>query len=303
MLARPAQPQDLTAITALQRRWDTHWFGAPEHAEAEMRISFDRVDPLAERSRLLLADDGRLLAAAWWWNPFETSLLVDPDVDPEPLYADLLPWFVASGAQAVEPLDRDTALRAVLERHQWPYERSSYELLRDVGNGWSPEPPEWPAGVTAASLDVADTEDVHDLVYERAGWAQVPGHAYRDLEQWRSLFLADDVPRELLVLAREGGRIVGAAMGRVWSDGTGWVSQLAVAADQRGRGLGRALLLEAMRRQVDAGATQLGLSVSADNAGALSLYLGVGLKIDREWLKHRAPTTGRSADAAGSSGS
>ena len=35
-----------------------------------------------------------------------------------------------------------------------------------------------------------------------------------------------------------------------------------------------------------AGATSLGLSVQAENRGALKLYLGVGLRIDREWMEY-----------------
>jgi hypothetical protein len=38
---------------------------------------------------------------------------------------------------------------------------------------------------------------------------------------------------------------------------------------------------------VRAGATKLGLSVQAGNRGALDLYLGAGLTIDREWLIYR----------------
>jgi ribosomal protein S18 acetylase RimI-like enzyme len=80
-------------------------------------------------------------------------------------------------------------------------------------------------------------------------------------------------------------------MGRIWDDGTGWISQIATAKDERGRGLGRAMLLEALRRRVAAGAKSLGLSVQADNRGALRLYLDAGLQIDREFRTYHAPTT------------
>ena len=80
---------------------------------------------------------------------------------------------------------------------------------------------------------------------------------------------------------------VGAAIGRTWSDGTGWVSQLAVAKGERGHGLGRALLLESLRRRVAGGAHSLGLSVEVVNRTALALYESVGLRIDREWMSYR----------------
>jgi ribosomal protein S18 acetylase RimI-like enzyme len=53
--------------------------------------------------------------------------------------------------------------------------------------------------------------------------------------------------------------------------------------DVRGRGLGRALLLELLRRHVAAGATSLGLEVQAANERALRMYVDVGLRIGREW--------------------
>jgi GNAT superfamily N-acetyltransferase len=86
------------------------------------------------------------------------------------------------------------------------------------------------------------------------------------------------------VLVWRGDRLAAIALGRIFSDGTGWVGQLAVARDERRRGLGRAVLLEALRRRADEGASQLGLGVVAANRGALKLYLDVGLEVEREWM-------------------
>jgi len=88
------------------------------------------------------------------------------------------------------------------------------------------------------------------------------------------------------VLAWRGNRLVGVALGRTFSDGTGWVSQVAVSRDQQGQGVGRALIIEAFRRRLAGGATRLGLGVSAANQDALRLYLRLGLAIDREWMLH-----------------
>ena len=95
------------------------------------------------------------------------------------------------------------------------------------------------------------------------------------------------------MLAWRGDRLVGASLGRIFSDGAGWVSQLAVAQDERGRGIGKALLLETLRqRRGRAAPPSLGLGVMAHNRGALGLYLGVGLRIDREWLAFEPPPGG-----------
>jgi ribosomal protein S18 acetylase RimI-like enzyme len=130
--------------------------------------------------------------------------------------------------------------------------------------------------------------EVYRVIYQEAGWADVPGHGSRGLDEWRRLFVAGVDP-EQQVLAWQDGRLVGVALGKTFSDGTGWVAQVAVPRDQQGRGLGTALLGEAFGRRVSAGATRLGLGVSAANADALRLYESVGLQIDREWLLYRLP--------------
>jgi ribosomal protein S18 acetylase RimI-like enzyme len=119
--------------------------------------------------------------------------------------------------------------------------------------------------------------------YLDASWAALPGHHLREFDEWQRIFLAGRADHEAPVLAWRGERLVGAAIGRIFSEGTGWVGQLAVAQDERGRGLGRALLLEAMRRYIAAGASSLGLGVMAENRKALRLYQDVGLEIEREW--------------------
>jgi ribosomal protein S18 acetylase RimI-like enzyme len=285
MRTRPAERADLPSLTQLYRRWDTDRFGAPEHDEDEVRETFGDAE-LGDRSRLVF-EDGRLVAALWYWSG-ETTLLVDPALDPGPYYADLIPWL----AQRQVPLDAlatDAALRAALEEYGWRHERSSFELIRPVSADWTPAEPIWPPGVTVNDLHGADVAEVHRLIYVDAGWADVPGHPDRPFEQWREIFVTDKEDPAQQVLVRRDGRLVGVAMGRIFSDGAGWVSQLAVAKAERGRGLGRALLLESFRHRLAAGATLLGLSVQAPNIAAIGLYLDVGLTIDREWQRFLPP--------------
>ena len=272
---------------ALQQRWETHWFGAPEHDEDDVRADLGRVDPPTERSRLLL-DGDRLVAAAWWWRPDDPTVLVDPDpaVDAEEACRDLVGWLGRSGAVQVEALWRDVALLRALADQGWVHVRSQFELVRPAHDLPAPT---WPDGVTVSSLG-ADATEVHRLVYEQAGWGDVPGHTMRGLDEWLDLFVTGEDPAQQVV-ARADGRVVGAALGKVFPDGTGWVAQVAVRRDQQGRGLGTALLAEAFARRAAAGATQVGLGVSATNPDALRLYRRLGLDIDREWTVHRVPAT------------
>jgi ribosomal protein S18 acetylase RimI-like enzyme len=286
MTARSAELADLALLTELYRRWDTAAFGAPEHDADEVRETFGDPDDFAERSRLLFADD-RLVAAAWYWSG-ETTVLVDPDADPAPLHADLVGWLAERGA-AVDALATDTSLRAALATRGYRHEGSSFELLRTVTPDWAPAEPRWPDGIAVSDLTGADLVEIHRLIYVDAGWTEIPGHPDRPFAQWREIFVTDKEDPAQQVLARRDGRLVGVSMGRIFSDGAGWVAQLAVAKSERGRGLGRALLLESLRRRIAAGATMVGLSVQAPNTAAIGLYLDVGLTIDREWQHYLPP--------------
>lgn len=287
MLARPAHLDDLPALLALQTAWEQDWFGVVESDASEVRESLDLAQPLADRSRLLHDENGRLLAAGLWFSATDSTLLVDPAIDPSAVYDDLLGWFGAARVP-VDALGTDQRLSAHLERLGWSPHGSSFELLRAVSTDWVLAVPAWPTGVTLTRMGI-DTALLHDLIYRQADWAGVTGHPDRSHEEWTRVLMHDLVP-EQQVLAWQDGALVGVALGKVFSDGTGWVSQLAVATPARGQGLGRALLLEALRRRVQAGATQLGLSVSAANANALRLYLDVGLEVQREWRQHLPPT-------------
>ena len=173
----------------LQQRWDTHWFGASEHDEDGVRAELRRAVPPTGRTRLLV-DGDRLVAAGWWWRPDDPTVLVDPDPGVDALAAtrDLVSWLGRSGAVQVEVLWRDATLLAALEEQGWLHVRSQFELVRPAEDLPAPT---WPDGVTISSLG-DDPAEVHRLVYEGAGWGDVPGHTERDLEEWVDLFVTGE---------------------------------------------------------------------------------------------------------------
>ena len=284
---RAATRADIPAVAQLHRRSDTAWFGAPETDENETAEEFDLAGDLAANSRLLF-DGDRLVGAALRFVT-EAGLTVDPEADAAALYAQLLPWLAQSPVQ-LEVLDRDAARRAELEARNWTYRYSAFDLRRGYA-GWTPPEPAWAEGVSARDYRPQDAAGVHHLVYVDAHWTDEPGHFPRPLDEWHRLFVAGRAHDELPILACRGDRIVGVAIGRTFSDGTGWINQLAVAEDERGHGIGTALMAAYFARRRAAGATSAGLGVMAANRGALRLYLGVGLEISREYLAYAPPTT------------
>ncbi len=131
----------------------------------------------------------------------------------------------------------------------------------------------------------ADDLAVHALIYVDAAWAEVPGHTALAPAAWRSLL----TPEYRGWVARRDERPVGWVAGRVFPDGRGWVEQLAVARAERGRGLGRALLLHALADLRSRGATSYALGVQAENEHAIGLYRDVGFEPEREWRVYARP--------------
>ncbi|MGF1647217.1 MAG: GNAT family N-acetyltransferase [Kineosporiaceae bacterium] len=251
------------------------------------------------RDTLALADGGVLVGAAFVGDHDEGDVVVDPG---HPAAAEhwavLLEWLERRPPRVVQVLDRDDAGRTAAAGRGWRHAYTAYDLERDTAGL---DAPAWPAGVAATTLDPdRDGPEIHELVYRRSEWAAVPGHHDRPYPEWRRYLDLPTARPGLSVVARADARAVGIATVSVFSDGTGYVAQLAVDRDHRRRGLGRALLLAALGRLTAAGASRLELSVMADNDGALSLYEGVGLAVTRRWLRLSAPG-GRPAPAEGRS--
>lgn len=117
---------------------------------------------------------------------------------------------------------------------------------------------------------MADREPVVAM-WEAAGLTRPWNDPLADFAQ------ALEAPGSTILIARRDHGIVGSVM--VGFDGhRGWVYYLAVAAEARRAGLGRALMAAAedwLRMQ---GAPKIQLMVRADNAAALGFYESLGLE-------------------------
>jgi ribosomal protein S18 acetylase RimI-like enzyme len=80
-----------------------------------------------------------------------------------------------------------------------------------------------------------------------------------------------------LLMARDGDRVVGYALaGLTGRDGR--LGRIAVTPEARGRGIGRALLMDALAELVRQGAQRVVLVAEPDNGPALRLYRSVGFR-------------------------
>jgi ribosomal protein S18 acetylase RimI-like enzyme len=276
-MLRPATEGDRDAVLALGVAEEAAWFGVAELSAEEVGEWIDDEGGVAP-GVVAVDGDGRIRGFASAGRR-EPMLLADPALT-EPLADALLPWLRAQ-REVVELMTfaGDGARVAAFERHGLRHRRSSFTLARPDSAGPLPAA-EFPAGIRVAPYRLGDDDEaVHRLVNVDAAWASVAGHSERDLDGWRTAMR----PCRSLFLARRDSRPVGWVAGRLLDSGRGYVSMLAVATPERGRGLGRALLLHAFRDLELTGARGLGLGVEAHNEAALGLYRSVGLDVEREW--------------------
>lgn len=275
-MLRPATPTDRPDVIALALAEDAAWSDAPA-------VSADEVGEFVDSraSGAIFERDGRAAGYAAGGEGGETILLVDPADDPAPALEALIGWLGERGYDRVDGYARDTRRIAWLEANGFTHRGSFFDLHR----GTDPPPPAavWPDGVAVVRHRPGDDDvAVHALIYVDAAWDEVPGHAPRSLDLWRSTI----TPEYRCWVARHDERPVGWVAGRVFDDGRGWVDQLAVARSARGIGLGRALLLHSLADLCSLGATTLATGVQGANETAIRLYRDVGFEVDREWRSY-----------------
>ena len=279
-MLRPATPADRPDLIALALAEDAAWSGAPEVSAEEAGEFVDQHGP-----GVVFARDGRVAGYAAVGEGGTTILLVDPADDPGPALDALVAWLGERGHHELDAYASDARRIAWLEAHGFTHRRSSFDLHRGIDPPLAPAI--WPSAVAVARYQPGEDDDaVHALIYVDAAWGEVPGHTQLSLEAWRSML----TPDYRGWVARRDGRPVGWVVGRVFSDGRGWIQQLAVARRARGLGLGRALLLHALAELRSRGATSLALGVQAENERAIGLYRDIGFEVQREWRVCARPT-------------
>jgi len=211
-MLRAATPADRPDLIALALAEDAAWSGGPAVSAEETGEFID-----SYRAGVIFERDGRAAGYAAVGEGGGTILLADPG-DPVPALEALVAWLGERGHHEVDTYAGDARRIAWLEAHGFTHRRSSFDLQRGID---PPLPPAvWPSAVAIARYRPGeDDEAVHALVYVDAAWGEVPGHTQRSLEAWRAML----TPDYRGWVARRDGRPVGWVVGRVFSDGRGWI--------------------------------------------------------------------------------
>ncbi|MEU6062232.1 GNAT family N-acetyltransferase [Streptomyces sp. NPDC047097] len=291
---RPATLADASLVCDLLNAVDTIEIGRPDtdlHA-VETDLGHPEVD--LARDSWLAFQGGRLVAYAIVWDDsgaeridLDHYVLPDHQEAGERLLALAEDRAVqrAGGngvARAVLHLQlnsRPTTDLAVLKRRGWSPVRR-YQVLTRALDGTDHRVPEPPAGLVLRDCaEEADRRLAHALLQET--FREHFDHQQRGYEQWLDDIGARHIDWSLVWIAALDGTDAAVMLTRDDRAAMGWIGNLGVRRDARGRGIAGHLLRHAFAVYAARGRGTLGLGVDTLNAtGALRLYEAHGMAPD-----------------------
>jgi mycothiol synthase len=282
--ARPPRADDLQAVVDLVAAADIAHIGERDIDPDDIRNDWEADDFEPEHdARVVVGPDGGLAVYAFSRGQ-HAFVTVHPDHFGRGLGTALMPFVEARTAPRNDGLvlqqvdGGNDAARELLGAHGYAVAQRYWRMRIDLGADGSTPAPVWPEGIRPRTFVAgADDPATHALVNET--FVEVGGFVARELEEWR----ADATGRlqfrpDASWVAERDGRMVGVATCEVW-EAEGYVGYLAVARDQRGLGLGRALLLASFQSLRAAGLARAALGVNASNETGKRLYESVGMQV------------------------
>jgi mycothiol synthase len=296
---RPPCIEDVDAIADMSARFSSEYLESP----AELRTWFDQPGWDAERNARVAEIDGAVVGYGDVSDAARDGLFVYLDARSDPTHREavepvLLDFVVGRGMDLCAgggalkiwaPKEAD-GLRALIEGRGFDFDHYSFRMGADLAE--APPQPEWPEGISLRTFrpDV-DTEAVYEA--HQTAFEEEPDSFRDPLDEWKHWSFREPFDPELWFLAHEGDSLAGISLCRPyrgWDERTGWVQILGVLKPWRRRGLGRALLLHSFGELRAKGRARVGLGVDGMNEGALSLYRGAGMQIERTsaWYRRNA---------------
>jgi len=132
-----------------------------------------------------------------------------------------------------------------------------------------------------------DVKAVHALIVELAIYERAEQEVSNTVDQLLRDGFGEDPVYELLVAETEE-KVVGMALWytkySTWKGKCGYLEDLVVQADLRGRGIGKALFLEVAKACARRGYGRMEWQVLDWNEPAIGFYRSLGAGLDPEWL-------------------
>jgi GNAT superfamily N-acetyltransferase len=293
LTTRPLTRDDAGAVTTLMEACEQQDVGEVLIEEADIvgdwqRPAFD----LASQSVAVL-DGERLVAYAEVYKGRWADAAVDPAYRGRGIGTALSQWTRAlaardGGTLVGQPVPGESPGERLLESLGYRALWTSWVLGMPAGRAIDPQPV--PAGYA-----IREPRDEADL---RATWT-VNEDAFLEwsdrerstFEEWTATVSRRPgyEPWQLRLMVDPTDDVVGMAF-VVVSSGCAYVDKLAVRRDERGRGLARALLVDAFEVARDHGGERSELSTDS-RTGALGLYQKVGMQVTSVWRHWAADVT------------
>ncbi|MCI0713972.1 MAG: GNAT family N-acetyltransferase [Chloroflexi bacterium] len=166
------------------------------------------------------------------------------------------------------------------------YDREKSDAVMEIQMTEAPREPSWADGITVRSfVPGQDDKTVWHVV--NTSFQSIPGDHDMPFDSWRNF----NVNREgfdpsLWFLAMDGDTIAGVCL-CPHDKNYGWVRQIGVLPEYRGREIGLSLLSYALGEWWRRGEKRVGLAVQSDNVPAISLYKKLGFHIDSVYDTYR----------------
>ncbi len=273
------------------------WYPHPGDLGWWYYYTFPEEDP---RKHTFLWEDpqqqGRLLGWALLdshWRGFD--VYVQPELRESPLHAEMLAWAATQAADLVRELgrsvirtvwvsDQDTWLRRELEKLGFRTPSEGSYIMETSLEAHLPETV-LPDGFRVCTAEADAWVETRAQAQAAAFQVKLPFDRY--LERYRSFRSSPvyDPELDLMTLSPDGRA---ASFCLCWVDPlnkVGLFEPVGTHPDFQRKGLGRAVMLEGMRRLKEHGMHSVILGVDSDNPGAIKLYESVGFHIiDRQWI-------------------
>lgn len=289
---RPLTLEDARAVYELMADQEAHDVGEPEVTYADIVTDWQRPSFDVVSSTVGVFDSGRLVAYAEVTGPQRADAAVHPDHRRRGIGTALSRWVRETarargdrivGSPVPQGSDGDRLLASLGYGVRWE------SWILELPPGAEIEPQPLPRGYEIRTAQSeADHRAAWDVVEEAfSEWNQRERQPFEDFAT--EIFQRPGFePWHLRLAVAPDGQVVGAChlVHERTAPEVAFVQSIGVRRDQRGRGLARALLVDAFGNARRAGAARSELNTDT-RTGALGLYEHVGMRVRATWL-HRA---------------
>ena len=281
---------DARAVFEVMAAQEAHDVGTVEIEEADIVGYWQRPSFDVAASTIGVFDGDRLVAYGEVGGEQRSDAAVHPAYRGRGLGTAIAAWIRETARSRGDrvvgmPVPQGSASDRLLAAMGYHVRWESWLLELPPGQEIEPQPLP-PGYALRTALTDAERRAVHEVVEDAfLEWSERARSSYEDFEA-RTVRRPGFEPWHLRTVVDPDGATVGVCWTSV-NGATAYVAQLAVRRDHRGRGLARALLVDAFAGAREHGATRFELATDS-RTGALGLYEKVGMRVVSTWVNRAA---------------